>query len=187
MPSEAYDAVKLEQIKSETVTRIYGHPLEGVDQLAAADGGRIDTSFAVQWCFCVQDSPQSPCLCRPLIVWLGRGDVVSYGTTEHKDPAGESLHFFDLKNDAELLLERVQPIGMAAVRRFTGLSHVEVDKLLAKSTSLAGLPFNGPTPIAMDISTIIEVYEALKEAKEALGETIDVQKFVKEYGSRGHS
>jgi hypothetical protein len=184
MPSEAYDAVKLDQIKSESVTRIYGHPLEDIDQVDQGVRRRNENPFAVQWCLCVQDSPQSPCMCRPLIVWLTPLDVVSYGKTEYKDRAGESLYFFDITNDAKLLLERVQPIGTSAAKKIMGLSHGDVDRLLAKSTTLAGLPFNGPTTIADDPSPWLDLFEMLEDL--GVFDSIDWQKFVKDQ-SEGHS
>ena len=118
MSNESYDAIKLEQIKSATVTRIYGRPLSNGDEMGLAERTREDSRFPIHWCFCVQDSPTSPCRCMPTILWLGRPDVVDSGKTDLKDHSGELLHFFDLKNSATLLLERVQPIGAAAVGRW---------------------------------------------------------------------
>ncbi len=188
MPSEAYDAAKLAQIKSATVTRMYGSPLDDLDQLGLADQSRRDSRFAVQWCLCVQDSPESPCLCRPVIVWLGRLDVVSYGKTVHKDQAGESLYFFDLKNDATLLLERVQPISAAVVKKIASLSHRDVDNLLAASTTLAGLPFGGATTIAqmVDPSLLPVLLDLLLDALGELAAPIDWQQLAQDYIHRHH-
>jgi hypothetical protein len=182
MPSETYQAVKLEQVKSETVTRIYGRPLDDGDQLDLTDRTRDDSRFAVQWCLCVQDSPESPCHCLPLIVWLGRPDVIAYGKTDQKDHAGETLYFFDLKNDATLLLDRVQPISTSAAKRLAGLSPADAATLLEASTTLAGVPFS--TAAAIPWRTIIEVGAAIADLLEKAGEAgvfdaIDWQGFVK--------
>ena len=175
MPSETYQALKLEQIKSETVTRIYGRPLDDGDQLDLTDRTRDDFRFAVQWCLCVQDSPESPCHCLPLIVWLGRLDVIAHGKADQKDHAGETLYFFDLKNDATLLLDRVQPISTSAAKRLAGLSPADAATLLEASTTLAGVPF-GTAEISWK-SIIEDILEKLDDA--GVLDAIDWQAFVK--------
>jgi hypothetical protein len=191
MPSETYDGVKREQIKSETVTRIYGRLLGDADQLGLADRGAGDSRFPVQWCLCVEHSPDSPCICPPLIVWVDRLDVVAHGETDHKDHSGASLSYIDLRNDAQLLLERVQPLSTAAVKRIAALSPRDVDRLLGLSTTLAGLPLEGTRTIAREFGPDPdpEYYLWLlvfggRDYSDVF-DPIDWQQFVKDYG-RGH-
>jgi hypothetical protein len=187
MPSETYQAVKLEQVKSETITRIYGRSLDDGGQLDLTNRTRDDSRFAVQWCLCVQDSPESPCHCLPLIVWLWRPDVIAYGKTDQKDHAGETLYFFDLENDATLLLDRVQPISTSAAKRLAGLSPGDVEKLLVASTTLAGIPFGGPTTISQefDPSTWATFWSWLFN-DSGLFDAIDMQQMVRDYIRQHH-
>jgi hypothetical protein len=180
MPNESYDKVKLEQIKSESVTRIYGRPLDGGDQFDLAARSKDDSHFALQWCLCVQDSPESPCLCRPLIVWIGRTDVITWGEQGRKDHAGESLYFFDLRNDSELLLERIQPISTTVARRLASLPRGDFDKLLAASTTFAGIPFGVAFDLEPDPANPFGRILAI--LADTVGKAIDWQQFVKDYG-----
>jgi hypothetical protein len=180
MPNETYDTVKLEQIKSKTVTRIYGRPLEDNDQLGLTDRTRDDSRFPIHWCFCVQDSPSSPCLCMPHIVWLGHPDVVTYGKTDQKDHAGEALYFFDLKNDATLLLERLQPISTGTAKRLAGLSPADAATLLDASTTPAGVPFGvAENPVVVVLEGIAAAMAIIKGLNDAgVFDAIDWQGFV---------
>jgi hypothetical protein len=182
MPNETYQAVKLEQIKNETITRIYGRPLDSGEQLDVTDPTNADSRIAVQWCLCVQDSPESPCHCLPLIIWLGRRDVIHLEKTDQKDHAGETLYYFDLKNDATLLLDRVQPISTSTAKRLVGMSHADVETLLDASTKLAGVPLGGVAefPVVVVLEGIAAALEILSKLSDwGVFDSIDVGEFVK--------
>lgn len=169
---EAYYHVKLQQIRNQSVTRIHGHPLELQNQQEVVDlvgETKHGPRFALQWCLCVQDSLDNPCHCDQNIIWLARSDVVASGIiTQQKDHAGKSLYFFDLKNDSEILMERIQPLSVTTVKKMSALSRKEFERLLLVSTALGGLPFTKSRPIA-DIEDWVDLLEKLAIAIEESG------------------
>jgi hypothetical protein len=115
----------------------------------------------------------------PQILWLGHPDVVTYGKTDQKDHAGEALYFFDLKNDATLLLERLQPISTSTAKRIAGLSPDDAQKLLAGSTTFGG----SPSVAAMSVKDIFGIGVVIGEGIKLLYDAgafdaIDWQGFV---------
>ena len=115
-----YTEAKLRQVSDANSIRIYGERLEadfggGHDETRVRKNGNW---IPVHVCFCVWSSPQSPCPCdlHPPIWWLPESGVVAHGESERKDQRGNTLSYFDVRNDATVLVESIQPVKAGALK-----------------------------------------------------------------------
>ena len=83
---------------------IHGHELEpGHDEVAAmiARGWR-----GIQLCYCVWDSPESPCACiHDKRWWFPNGGILRSNRSDRKDDAGNALHEFEIAGGTPVLVE----------------------------------------------------------------------------------
>lgn len=112
---------KLQQLDAATTFRVYGHELEFKN-----GSGSRGASAKLRWrlivpCFCVQDSPESPCRCMhgddAFWWWLVGDAVVREGKSGRKDDDGKELQFFDVLVDSQILMESLQPVSVGALKR----------------------------------------------------------------------
>lgn len=115
-----YREAKLQQLDAATTYRVYGHEMEfkqGAGSKGAADA-------RLRWrligpCFCVHDSPDSPCPCMDhdwFWWWLLDDAVVREGKSGRKDHEGKELQFFDVLVDSQIIVESLQPVSAGALK-----------------------------------------------------------------------
>jgi hypothetical protein len=111
--------MNLEEFKSglidnATTYRFFGHQLDDSSAKARRDG-RKWLPFSV--CFCVQDSPDSPCHCmHDGIWWILEGSILNRGHAERRDHEGKSMDFIDVSLDAEVVAETVTAISVRSLK-----------------------------------------------------------------------
>ena len=106
MEQTTYAYSKTQQLLRASSTRIYGTILERVSNTPVGATARKEPYMPVGLCFCVQDSPDNPCPCTSdLIIWIPVDQIISSGKLDNKE--GKSLHYFDVRRDADLLMERM--------------------------------------------------------------------------------
>lgn len=113
MKKNDYRDAKLAQIQAATTARLYGRFLPQGD-LSASSAESAASWRPFQVCFCVQDSPDSPCLCRARIVWVS--EIAGSGRAERKDHDGNQLEFVDVAHDSIILAEQLTPVRASAFR-----------------------------------------------------------------------
>jgi hypothetical protein len=109
---------KLQQLDAATTYRVYGHEVD-FDQSGAGSGGTARRRWRpISPCFCVQDSPDSPCDCMhgQDVWWLLDDAVIGEGKSGHKDKEGNDLQFFDLLVDSQIVVESPQPVSVGALK-----------------------------------------------------------------------
>jgi hypothetical protein len=108
---------KLQQLDAATTYRVYGHEVD-FDQSGASSGGTSRRRWRpILPCFCVQDSPDSPCECMrgEQVWWLLDDAVIGEGKSGHKDK-GNDLQFFDVLVDSQIVVESPQPVSVGALK-----------------------------------------------------------------------
>jgi hypothetical protein len=108
---------KLQQLDATATYRVYGHELE-------FEQGSSGAAAKLRWrligpCFCVQDSPDSPCPCMehdPFFWWLMDGAIAREGNSGRKDHEGKELQFFDVLVDSQIMVESLQPVSAGALK-----------------------------------------------------------------------
>ena len=80
-----FNAMKHQQLTAASTYRVYGHAVEFEQDAAARRRWRL-----IRPCFCVHDSPESPCPCRTgSFFWLQEDDILAEGNAERKDHDGK--------------------------------------------------------------------------------------------------
>jgi hypothetical protein len=108
---------KLRQLDAATAYRVNGH------EVAFEQGASARRRWRLIWpCFCVHDSPDSPCPCMEdgPRWWLPADAVLNEGDAGRKGHDGEELHFFDVRLDSQIMVESVQPVHASDVKRLEG-------------------------------------------------------------------
>jgi hypothetical protein len=115
-----FSEAKLRQLDAAATYRVYGHEIE-------FGGGAADKSAKTarrRWrlispCFCVWDSPDSPCPCMTdeSRWWLRVEAVVDEGKAGRKDHDGQELQFFDVLVDSKIMMESLQPVSAGTLKR----------------------------------------------------------------------
>ena len=108
-----YEELRKQQLEDATSTLIYGVPIELGEFIRAIQPQNL---FAIWGCYCVQDSPDNPCPCGR-IVWLPADRVLRSGKTQRKSPEGHELHWFRVKNDADIVVEEQVAVGVREYAR----------------------------------------------------------------------
>src|SRR4051794_37016502 len=107
---------KLEQLDAAATFRVYG------DEIDLGTSSRARATSAGRWiaigpCFCVHDSPESPCPCMSDgFWWLRRDAVVRQGSAGRKGHDGKDLQYFDVLLDSTIMVESVQPVSARALK-----------------------------------------------------------------------
>jgi hypothetical protein len=151
-----FPEAKLQQLNAATTYRVYGHPLEFEQGGTAKQKWRL-----IRPCFCVWDSPESPCPCmHETIWWISAEAIVDEGKVERKGREGEELQFFDVLLDSNVMVESVDSVSARALARLG-------DKISPERVrGLITAPPGGSVPIAM-------MGEELAHAIELLFELLD--------------
>jgi hypothetical protein len=114
-----YSEAKLQQLDAAATYRVYGHELE-FGQGSTGAAARLRWRLILP-CFCVHDSPDSPCPCMRgddrFFWWLVDDAVVREGPSGRKDHEGNELQFFDVLLDSQIMVESLQPVSTGALKR----------------------------------------------------------------------
>lgn len=115
---------KLQQLVAASTYRVYGHEIEfeegATDKGATGKGATARRRWRlISPCFCVQDSPESPCPCMTdeSRWWLRSEAVIDEGNAGRKDHAGQELQFFDVLVDSKVMVESLQSVSAGALKR----------------------------------------------------------------------
>jgi hypothetical protein len=180
-----YREAKLRQLDAATTYRVYGHEIE-FKQGAA---GSKSAAARLRWrligpCFCVQDSPESPCPCMHdgwFLWWLREDAVVREGKSGRKDHEGKELQFFDVLVDSQIMVESLQPVSTGALKGLgDAISPQRVRELVSSSAPAA------PQTIAFEIpwdrikqfvrdnlpADWVDLWDELGDALDALGKPV---------------
>jgi hypothetical protein len=113
-----YSEAKVQQLDAAVTYRVYGHELKFVQESSGA-AARLRWRL-IQPCFCVHDTPDSPCPCMhgddPFFWWLLDSAVVGEGNSGRKDHEGQELQFFDVLLDSQIIVESMQPVSAGALK-----------------------------------------------------------------------
>lgn len=172
-----FGEAKLRQLDAATTYRVYGHELE----FEGGANGKGATARR-QWrlirpCFCVQDSPDSPCPCMTdeSRWWLLGETVVDEGNSGRRDHDGEELKYFDVLIDSKIMVESLQPVSAGALKRLG-------DKISPERVGgLVTAPPGGSGSIAMVEEVVLGIVLGLALLSDAGAfDSIDWQKWANE-------
>lgn len=105
---------KLEQLSAATTYRVYG---ERVEHEQDASLGRRQW-IPISPCLCVWDSPDNPCPCTTgTFWWLAQDAIVAQGKSGRHGHHRRELQFFDVLVDSNIMVESVNPVSVAALKR----------------------------------------------------------------------
>lgn len=112
-------ADRLLEQKREKVRAISNRHLRGVPLFDVGDEdsiSKLSPPFPIEWCLCVQDSPENPCPCKGLVLWLPTFPraVRKTGTRSSDD---EAIYDFELDPDAEVIVELQMSIPLRSLER----------------------------------------------------------------------
>jgi hypothetical protein len=150
-----FSDAKLRQLDASTTYRVYGHEVE------FEQGASARRRWRLIWpCFCVHDSPDSPCPCMEDAPrwWLPADAVLNEGDAGRKGHDGEELHFFDVRLDSQIMVESLQPVRAGDVKRLEGAVSPERFRDL-----MSGFGSGGAGVIAL---TFGELFDYLKKASK---------------------
>ncbi len=105
-PSITYERVRELQVEDATVTKIYGPPIGADNDKPTKEQEKALRFMRLFGCFCVQDTPESPCLCGS-IIWIPWDKIVRIEKSERKNDKGQKLSLVTVYNDAEIVVERL--------------------------------------------------------------------------------
>jgi hypothetical protein len=167
-----FSEAKLRQLDAAATYRVYGHEIE-FEAGATGKGASARRRWRlISPCFCVQDSPDSPCPCMTdESRWWLRGEaVVDEGKAGRKDHDGHALEFFDVLVDSKIMVEALLPVSVGALKRLGGVVSPE---------QLAGLTTGSGSGYGV-IAFWQEVKDVIDGALDEIMPSIDWQTFVKE-------
>jgi hypothetical protein len=100
-----------------SVTTISGVPLQDLrDGLDRMKGGRIP----ILGCLCVHgvhDSPEHPCPCKDLIVWLPIDGIIGWGPSRRRSASGQEIFDFQVAPSTRVIVEQQLPMQASAFSR----------------------------------------------------------------------
>jgi hypothetical protein len=134
-----FSEAKLRQLDAAATYRVYGHELALDDGKASARAKARRRWRFIHPCFCVHDSPESPCPCmedEPRW-WLPGDAILREGDGGRKDHHGQELQFFDVLVDATIMVESVQPVSVRALKALG--SDVSPDAIVDLTARAAGI------------------------------------------------
>jgi hypothetical protein len=92
-----YDDARSAQLERLTTTRIVGVPLQ--------KGSRDSLMRWILHCFCVQDSPDNPCVCDGPIIGIPNDALLRETSSRRRDEQGRELAEFVIRRDARLIVD----------------------------------------------------------------------------------
>lgn len=110
---------KAKKVYLTSTRKLHGVPLVEVDK--SLDLNTFEFPFPILGCLCVQDSPDNPCPCTDLIVWI-LDRPVEVSKTGKRTPEGQEILDFTLQRDAEVTIELQVPIRLRELERIAGLA-----------------------------------------------------------------
>ena len=154
---------KLRQLDAATTYRVYGH------EVAFEQGASARRRWRLIWpCFCVHDSPESPCPCMDAPRWwLAADAVLNEGDAGRKGHDDEELQFFDVRLDSQIMVESLQRVSTSYLKRLEAAVSPERFRDL-----MSGSGSGGPGVVAKDVVDELIDY-VKKKAKDKLDEVID--------------
>ncbi len=176
---------KLEQLNAATTFRVYGQVFEGDESASRRKSERAsDRWVPIGPCFCVHDSPDSPCPCMPdSFWWLHADSIVRRGSAERSGPDGKKLEYFDVLADSTILVESVQAIPVSVLKALgSDLSPGQIRDVTSASaavlTTLAK-PSGGGSRLGKLVELILETLAAM--SIEEILAPIDVEGAIEEW------
>lgn len=116
---ERYLELKLEKARNQAYRTLRGIPLGRVDR--SLDLNTLQFPFPIVGCFCVQDSPDNPCPCTDMLIWITDRPVdVSWSGRRTSD--GQEMLEFTLSKDAEVSVEVRVPFKFNDLERIARLA-----------------------------------------------------------------
>lgn len=104
MPTTTYEDFKAQQLQHVTTKRIYGHRIDNPTQ-PRVRGVSSSEWISISPCFCVWDSPESPCPCKKSILyWILENDIEASGKVNKKTQDGDELFYFDVDKTARVAI-----------------------------------------------------------------------------------
>lgn len=113
MANQKYDDAHSELIEASSYVEVFGLQLDPNEYQAGSD--RWKRSFPIILCFCVHDSPSSPCPCTGPILWLRRDDVLRSNVHTRKGERGGDVMRFVVDRDASVVVENASRLPISAV------------------------------------------------------------------------
>lgn len=134
----SYEEMKANTLHKKSVLKLFGIPL------SQADGGISKSTklkrFKPIWgCLCVQDSPENPCNCNDLLIWVPEEKIFDSYSTEKRNHDGQTLNCFEIISDAEVLIERVSKIAISHLGKINELQSTSKMMMKGKGTKIGGL------------------------------------------------
>jgi len=98
-----------QRVQLKTTRTFHGIPLVEIE--GAFDLNKIKFPFPIRWCLCVHDSPDNPCPCTDLVVWL-IDKKVEVSRTGTRTKTGEEIIAFTVPKDTDLMIEVCVPMKL---------------------------------------------------------------------------
>jgi hypothetical protein len=105
---------KKRRLDAASSQRLRGSPVHNIT--GAFDIGKMTLPFPITGCLCVQDSPQNPCPCTDIVLWLPTFPK-AVRKTKDKDSAGRDIYDFVLDSDARVFVELQVPTTLGTLER----------------------------------------------------------------------
>jgi hypothetical protein len=102
------------KLEEASLQHVKGVPLDTIK--GTFDIRRMRIPFPILGCLCVQDSPENPCRCPNLVLWLPTFPKAVSATGDRNDRGDEYLDFA-LDRDAAVFVEMQVPIRLGALER----------------------------------------------------------------------
>jgi hypothetical protein len=103
------------QLARAAAVQIEGVPLDATEQRLGREKWLV-----IGVCLCVQDTPEFPCPCDRLVVWVPDGSVLQTDDTDRRTASGAEIKRYTIQRGAKVVLEaplRVSVDGLAALRK----------------------------------------------------------------------
>jgi hypothetical protein len=114
----SYTDATLQQLNEAATYRIYGRTLQFPKDIPGAGSASASRHTPIWPCYCVQDSPDSPCECaKGMRWWLMDSAIVAHGSSGKKDSHGNELEFFDVSVESKIMVESIRPITAATLKK----------------------------------------------------------------------
>jgi hypothetical protein len=164
VPSVSLNQAKLQQLDAVSTFRVYGHTLD--------DEERTESQWVpIGPCFCVHDSPESPCPCtHEFIWWLPMNAIVGRGSAGRKGHEGEELQYFDVLVESAIMVESVQPVKAGALKALGDPLSPGTVRDIATGDSAAGVAKKtitisiGPVKVSIEFDVDVDDIKAVLEA-----------------------
>ncbi|HLR25506.1 MAG TPA: hypothetical protein VK112_06535, partial [Fodinibius sp.] len=116
---EDYLQSKVDKNKKITSQTIHGVPLAKLD--GPIDVNSLKFPFPIFGCYCDQDTPENPCPCKNILVWLLESPIEILNSGQRNSKGQEILSFI-MPKGAQLAIDLQIPIELGELNRIASFA-----------------------------------------------------------------